>query len=249
MNNLPTALVGLSKEALGLSATCEAMVKQPGVSDGSTVVRRAAFLDRDGVINKMFYQPEFGILDSPANPDQFELLPGAGEAIAELNGLGLLVIVVSNQPGIAKGKFTPALLEAMEQKMALGIEAGGGKLDAAFYCLHHPEAVLEEYRLRCECRKPEPGLLLRAARERKIDLASSYMIGDGVTDIAAGRAVGATTLFVNTRKCYNCEALADHAAWPDYLVADLSEAATVIQKIECGDLESVQPFVLKCAVP
>jgi D-glycero-D-manno-heptose 1,7-bisphosphate phosphatase len=223
------------------------MLDRASVSNRSTGVRRAVFVDRDGVINGMFYHPDFGILDSPANPDQFELLPRAGEAIAELNRLGLLVIVVSNQPGIAKGKFTQALLEAIEQKMKSNIEAAGGTLDAAFYCLHHPAAVLEEYRVRCECRKPAPGLLLRAAREWNIDLTGSYMIGDGVTDIEAGRAAGATTLFVNSRKCYNCEALADQVVWPDYLVADLTEAATVIRRLEAGDLESVEPFVLKCA--
>jgi D-glycero-D-manno-heptose 1,7-bisphosphate phosphatase len=223
------------------------MLDRASVSNENTIARRAVFLDRDGVINRMFYQPEFGILDSPANPDQFELLPRAGEAIAELNGLGLLVIVVSNQPGIAKGKFTQALLDAIEQKMTSNIEAAGGKLDAAYNCLHHPDAVLEEYRSRCECRKPAPGLLLRAAREWNIDLTSSYMIGDGVTDIAAGRAAGTATLFVNSRKCYNCEALADQAVWPDYLVGDLSEAATLIRKLEAGDLDSFEPFVLKCA--
>lgn len=223
------------------------MLDRAQVSNQHTGVRRAVFLDRDGVINKMFYHAEFGILDSPANPDQFELLPRAGEAVAELNSLGLLVIVVSNQPGIAKEKFTPALLEAMERKMTLEIEGAGGKLDSVYYCLHHPEASLEEYRVICECRKPEPGLLLRAAREWDLDLASSYMVGDGVTDVAAGLAAGATTLFVNSRKCYNCEALADRSVWPDYLVADLKEAATVIRGLETGDSKSVQPFALNCA--
>lgn len=216
-------------------------------SNQDTIARRAVFLDRDGVVNRMFYHPEFGILDSPANPDQFELVPRAGEAIAELNRLGLLVIVVSNQPGVAKGKFTPVLLEAMERKMASEIKAAGGKLDAVYNCLHHPEASVKEYRVLCDCRKPEPGLLLKAARDWNIGLTSSYMIGDGVTDIAAGRAAGATTLFVNSRKCYNCEALAERAVWPDFLVADLAEAATVIRKLEAGDLNSVQPFVLRCA--
>lgn len=217
------------------------------ISNSGKGVRRAVFVDRDGVINKMFYHAEFGILDSPANPDQFELLPRAGEAVAELNRLGFLVIVVSNQPGIAKGKFTPALLEAMERKMMSGIEGAGGKLDSVYYCLHHPEASRVEYRVSCECRKPKPGLLQKAAREWDIDLASSYMVGDGVTDVAAGRAAGATTLFVNSRKCYNCESLSDHSAWPDYLVADLKEAATVIRGIETGDPKSAQPFVLNCA--
>ncbi|HVG21833.1 MAG TPA: HAD family hydrolase [Blastocatellia bacterium] len=208
--------------------------------------RRAVFVDRDGVINRMFFDPEHGTADSPANPDQFALMPGAGKAIAALNHLGLLVIVVSNQPGIAKGKFTRAALEAMEGKMVRGLEAEGARLDAVYNCLHHPDASVDEYRVRCECRKPLPGLLVKAAREWEVDLAGSYMVGDGVTDIAAGRAAGATTLFVNSRKCYNCDALAAHGAWPDYIVGDLGEAATVIQSLEGGDKDSVRQFILKC---
>lgn len=126
--------------------------------------RRAVFLDRDGVIVEMVYHTEFGFVDSPGNPDQIRLLPGAGEAIAELNGLNLRVIVVSNQPGIAKGKFMPALPDAMDRKMCAAIEASGGKLNAVYHCLHHPEAALAELRVCCECRKPKPGLLQRAAR-------------------------------------------------------------------------------------
>src|SRR5215208_2998015 len=97
-----------------------------GVSSIATAnTRRAAFIDRDGVINRMVFDPEFGTVDSPANPEQFVLLPGVGEAIAEINRLGLLTIIVSNQPGIAKGKFTPALLEAMESRMRAMIQGAG----------------------------------------------------------------------------------------------------------------------------
>ncbi len=195
----------------------------------------------------MFFHAEFGITDSPANPEQFELLPGVADAIAELNRTGLLVIVVSNQPGIAKGKFTPALLCAMESKMIADIEAAGGRLDAIYNCLHHPEARLAEYRVRCDCRKPEPGLLVKAAREWNIDLPGSYMIGDGVTDMIAGRAAGVTTLFASSRKCYNCDSLIEHNAWPDYIVGDLSEAAVVIRSLEAGDKDSARQFTLKCA--
>jgi len=212
-------------------------------------LRRAAFLDRDGVINRMFLHPEFGTVDSPANPEQFELLPGVGPAIAELNRLGLLVIVVSNQPGIAKGKFTAPLLAAIECKMRVDIKAGGGHLDAVYHCLHHPDAVLDEYRAACDCRKPQPGLLRQAARDWQIDLSGSFMIGDGVTDIAAGCAVKATTLFVNSRKCYHCDSLAAHNAWPDYLVGDLQEAALVIRRLEMGDRDWAQQFALKCLAP
>jgi D-glycero-D-manno-heptose 1,7-bisphosphate phosphatase len=208
----------------------------------------AVFIDRDGVINRMVLHPDFGIVDSPANLDQFELLPGVGEAMVELNRLGLLVVVVSNQPGIAKGKFTTALLHAMQDKMKAGIEASGGRVDAIYNCLHHPEALLNEYRAVCDCRKPKPGLLLNAAREWNIDLSTSYMIGDGVTDMAAGCAVGAITLFVNSRKCYHCDALTEQNALPDYLVKDLREAAQVIGNLEAGDKNSIAQFIFNCAV-
>lgn len=216
-------------------------------SDVQPKALRAVFIDRDGVINRMFFHPDFGTVDSPANSEQFVLCDGVGEAIATLKQAGLLVIVVSNQPGIAKGKFTLALLGSIEKKMIAGIAESGGSVDAIYNCLHHPEALLDEYRTACACRKPEPGLLLQAAREWGIDLRHSYMIGDGVTDVLAGRAAGTTTLFVNRRKCYNCDSLTEHAVWPDYLVSDLSEAVTVIQNLESGDRDAVLKYVLTCA--
>src|SRR5438552_5233180 len=160
------------------------------ISKSSSRSRRAVFLDRDGVINRMVYNAEFGTIDSPANPDQLEILPYVSEAIAILNRLGLLVVVVSNQPGIAKGKFSFSLLEAMESKMHSLVAAHGGKIDGVYYCLHHPQAAVSELRIECNCRKPGPGLLLEAARERNIDLSGSYMVGDGITEIIAGHSAG-----------------------------------------------------------
>jgi D-glycero-D-manno-heptose 1,7-bisphosphate phosphatase len=119
--------------------------------------QNAIFLDRDGVINPYVYHPEFGTMDSPCSPDEFMLAPGAGEAVAEFNRLGLLVVGVSNQPGIAKGKFTPAVLQQVNAKMHAGIAERGGKLDAVYYCLHHPDAALPAYCVRCECRNRVPG--------------------------------------------------------------------------------------------
>jgi HAD superfamily hydrolase (TIGR01662 family) len=102
--------------------------------------QRAAFLDRDGVINAYVYNSEFGTVDSPANPDEFALLPGAAEAITKLNEAGLLAIVVSNQPGIAKGRFTLKLLETMTEKMKRLVAGTGGRLDAVYYCPPIPKA-------------------------------------------------------------------------------------------------------------
>lgn len=209
---------------------------------------RAVFLDRDGVINHMVYDVEFGLVDSPANPDQFTLFEGIGAAIASLNCLGLLVIVVSNQPGIAKGKFNADLLEAMTDKMTAAIQGDGGKVDAIYYCLHHPQSSLPEYALKCGCRKPRPGLLLQAAKEWNIDLRQSYMVGDGITDVLAGQAAGATTLFVSSRKCYICDSLAEHNTEPDYMVADLVEAADLIQNIEYKNMNAAAAYKFGCKI-
>jgi D-glycero-D-manno-heptose 1,7-bisphosphate phosphatase len=206
-------------------------------------MRRAVFLDRDGTINHMVYNPQFGLVDSPANPDEFQLLPGAGEAIRQINGMGLLAIVVSNQPGVAKGKFTLPLLEAMTSKMHQELKRTHAKLDSVHYCLHHPDAALPEYRLRCECRKPKPGLVRQAARKLEIDLANSYLVGDGITDLLAGQLAGCRTLFVSSRKCYICDEMTRHDVRPDYVVSSLGEAVQVIQEIQRGDGRHLSPHV------
>jgi D,D-heptose 1,7-bisphosphate phosphatase len=199
------------------------------------VQRRAIFLDRDGVINEYAYNAEFGLVDSPTNLKEFRLFPGVPEAIAEFNRLGLLVIVVSNQPGIAKGKFSKTLLSAITRKMEVAVRARGGKIDGVYYCLHHPEAVTCEYRLRCDCRKPAPGLILQSAKEWNIDLQRSYTVGDGIVDILAGQAAGTLTIFISSRKCYVCDELSRHGLKPDYIASGLSEAAQIISALEAGE--------------
>ncbi len=200
--------------------------------------RRAVFLDRDGVINAMCLDPEHGLVDSPANPEQFTLLPGVAQAIYKLKEMNFLTVVVSNQPGIAKGKLTPALLDAMTGKMMQELETGRSQPDAIYYCLHHPNALLEEYRTICDCRKPEPGLLLKAAKDLDIDLAQSYMIGDGVTDIQAGSRAGCKTVWIGNWKCDVCEVARRLDAMPDYKAGDLLTAVELIRSEEqaCGNI-------------
>lgn len=212
-------------------------------------MNRAVFLDRDGTINALVYNPDFGLVDSPANPGEFELLPGVGEAIRAINQMGLLAVVISNQPGVAKGKFTLSLLEAVTEKMRLEVAKTGGILDAVYYCLHHPEAVRDEYRFNCNCRKPKSGLFLKASQELDIDLSQSYMIGDGITDILAGQAAGATTLFVSSRKCYICDEFSRQGVQFDYIVVDLPQAVEVIQTIEAGGGEILAQYASMIGVP
>ncbi|HEV2490517.1 MAG TPA: HAD-IIIA family hydrolase [Candidatus Acidoferrales bacterium] len=196
------------------------------------MARQAVFLDRDGVVNAYACDSEFGTIDSPAHPGQFALLPGAAEAVAKLNEAGLLAIVVSNQPGVAKGRFTPAVLEAITGKMKVLIEQGGGRLDAVYYCPHHHEGSVDSYRQRCNCRKPHAGLFEKAAREWDIDLGRSYTVGDGVIDMLAGCRAGTKTIFVSARKCYVCSELTKQNVWPDWVVGNLPEAVELIIKAE-----------------
>lgn len=196
------------------------------------MTQRAVFLDRDGTINAMVYNSDFGLVDSPANPGEFELLPGVGDAIRSINQMGLLAVVISNQPGIAKGKFVLSKLEEITRKMHQEVAEKDGILDAVYYCLHHPDAIVDQYRVTCNCRKPKPGLLVKAAQELDIDLRQSYMIGDGITDILAGQVVGATTMFVGSRKCYICDEFSKQKAQCDYIVVDLPQAVKIIQTLE-----------------
>lgn len=202
------------------------------ISRPSAGAHRAIFLDRDGVINAMWLDPDHGTVDSPIHPDQFRLLPGVPEAIRHLRALGFRIVVVSNQPGIGKGKMAAHVLGAITRNMRAELAAAGAPLDAVYYCLHHPEAALSVYRQDCQCRKPRPGLIRRAGAELALDLSRSYMIGDGVVDIQAGKAVGCTTIWLGTLKCEMCKVMRQRDAEPDHVAATLYEAAQLIGEKE-----------------
>ena len=159
-------------------------------------MKRAVFLDRDGVINAAPYNAEEGKYDSPYTLADFRFLPGAKQAIRLLNQKGWLTIVVSNQPGIAKRKCSAPFLEELNERMRAGLAASGAHLDAIYYCLHHPQALVSELRETCRCRKPQPGLLLTAASDLQVDLTTSYMVGDGIQDVEAGLAAGCKPILV-----------------------------------------------------
>lgn len=191
---------------------------------------KAVFLDRDGVINEIVYFPELGVLDSPLNPKQFKLLPGVAKAIRIFNRLGLKVVVTSNQPAIAKGKMTKELFEKIQLKMRRELRKGGARIDAEYYCFHHPSAKYAKYRIRCKCRKPKPGLLLMAAKDLGLDLSKSYLAGDSLTDIEAGRAVGCKTFLIGYLKSYLAKLIDDKGVRPDFIVPSLRHAARIIKK-------------------
>src|SRR5215469_13703511 len=190
---------------------------------------KAAFLDRDGVINSLIYHQDMGIIDSPFTLAQFRVLPRVPQAIRRLNDLGLAVIIASNQPGIAKGHFDAGLLEQFDQKLHLALRRVGARIDATYYCLHHPKAVIKQLRQRCQCRKPGIGLLLQAARDLGLSLAGSYMVGDGITDLEAGTTVGCRTVFIGTWKCEICQLTHPRGLRPSFVAKDLWEASEFIQ--------------------
>ena len=191
---------------------------------------RAVFLDRDGVINEIVHFPELGLLDSPLNPKQFKLLPNVARAIKVFNDLGLKVVVVSNQPVLAKGKTTKELFEKIRVKMARELKKGGAHVDAEYYCFHHPEAKYAKYRVNCDCRKPKPGMIFKATKDLGIDVSKSYLVGDGVNDIEAGKAAGCTTFLVGYLKSYLLKFIEESGVCPDYVVPSLLDAAKIIKK-------------------
>ncbi|MEA5135002.1 MAG: HAD-IIIA family hydrolase [Candidatus Fimivivens sp.] len=151
--------------------------------------QKAVFLDRDGTINKYV-----GFL---RNIDDFELLPGAVEMIKKINKIGYLAIVVTNQPVIARGEVSWDELNEIHNKMETLLGQQGAYLDEIFVCPHHPDKGFPgerpEYKMECECRKPKPGMLLKAAELYNIDLEQSYMVGDSDVDMIAGKAAGCKT--------------------------------------------------------
>jgi D,D-heptose 1,7-bisphosphate phosphatase len=186
------------------------------------------FLDRDGVVNELVYYEEHGIIDSPFTVAQFRLLPGVIKAVQELRDAGYTVVLVSNQPGIAKGHMSREAFNKIKERMKEELTKGGTCLDGEYYCLHHPEAVVAELRANCECRKPKPGLLLQAARDLNIDLSTSCMVGDGLTDVVAGKKAGCRTILLGRMKCDVCRMMDDLDARPDGIATHLTEAARII---------------------
>ena len=158
--------------------------------------RRAVFLDRDGTLNKLVYYKDHGIVDSPFTPAQLVLLPQVLPALRALRKKGFALILVSNQPGVAKGNMSPRAFSQIDRKLDRLLAKGGVSLDAKYYCQHHPEAKNAAYRKKCACRKPMPGMILSAAKAHGISLSRSYMAGDGINDMKAARAAGCKAVFI-----------------------------------------------------
>ncbi len=183
--------------------------------------RKAIFLDRDGVINEE--------VDQLCKVEDLKIYDSTAKAIKKINEIGDLAIIISNQPMIAKGFMTENDLNGIHKKIETELGKKGAKIDAIYYCPHHPDigfpGEIPELKIKCNCRKPEIGLFLKAKKDFNIDLKNSYSIGDKTSDILAGKRAGCKTILVKTGyggkdKLFNAK--------PDFVAKNLSEVIKII---------------------
>ncbi len=182
--------------------------------------RPAVFLDRDGTIIE-----DVGYLDTL---DRVTFFPWTVDTIRALNCAGLAVVVVTNQSGIARGLFTKAFVDETHRYLTARLEMGGARVDAYYYCPHHPDGTVAEYRRHCDCRKPAPGLIDRATNDLGLDPARSFVVGDRWLDVQLGRAVGARTILVRTGIGAVEETRPPSGVTADTIVDNLAAAASWI---------------------
>lgn len=178
--------------------------------------KTAVFLDRDDTIIR-----DPGYLSDPSG---IEILPGAAEAIRSLNRAHIQAIVITNQSGIARGFFDEKTLQAIHDRLRAMLAADGATIDAIYYCPHHPEGVVEEYRTECDCRKPGPGLLLQAAHDFMLDLERCYLVGDKPIDIETIHRVGGKGVLIRNVKYPST------GETPDYSTDTVQDAVNWILK-------------------
>ena len=177
-------------------------------------MERAVFLDRDGTIIEH--------IDYVYDCSQVKFIPRASEAIRLLNESGFKVIIITNQPGVARGYFTEETVREINKYIQECLAKQGARIDEAYYCPHHTEGIIEEYVKECDCRKPKPGMIERAVREVGIDLECSFVIGDRNIDVEAGDRAGCKTILLTGKDPLNNEE--EIAPIADYVAPDLYEA-------------------------
>ena len=185
-------------------------------------MKPAVFLDRDGTICE-----QMGYIN---HPSRLVILPGVPEAIRVLNEKGFYVIVVSNQSGVARGYFPESLVQDINKIMVQSVLRQGGRIDAVYYCPHHPHGIVKKYAKRCECRKPDIGLINQALKRFPIDMGGSWVVGDTCSDLEMARNAGLKGVLVKTG--YGLGELQyvmpGRQVKPDYVAHDLLDAARYI---------------------
>jgi histidinol-phosphate phosphatase family protein len=186
---------------------------------------RAVFLDRDGTLIE-----ESGYLD---RLDRLIFYPYTVDAVRQLNRAGFLVVVITNQAGVARGIVREEFVQVAHDHISRRLQAGGARVDAFYFCPHHPAGIVESLRVRCDCRKPAPGMLRKAAADLDIDLQQSFCVGDRWHDVDAGYAAGTRTLLVRTGYGASAEGAKREGPAPDAVVDNLAAAAAWILANGC----------------
>ena len=187
-------------------------------------MRPAVFLDRDGTVLE-----EAGYLD---RLERLAFFPFAIDAVRLLNRGGFAVVVITNQSGVGRAMYEEAFVIRAHQVLDERVRSAGARIDAYYYCPHHPEAEVEKYRLDCDCRKPRPGMLRQAAADLDLDLSRSFAIGDKWTDVQAGLAAGGKGILVRTGYGRSSETSPRRSVEPTFIADDLIAATAWILRQE-----------------
>jgi len=199
-------------------------------------VNKAVFLDRDGVITK---EPPY----YAHKIDQLELIPKSAEAIRLLNKNGFKVIIISNQSGVARGYYQEKDIQIYNNEMKRQLEEKGARIDAIYYCPHHPEATIKEYKIDCDCRKPKPGMLRQAEKDLNLDLKRSFLVGDKMSDIEAGYRAGCKTILVLTGQGDGeLKKIPEMDIKLNYISNDLFAAIQIIKRNNKSKEDNIKPL-------
>jgi D-glycero-D-manno-heptose 1,7-bisphosphate phosphatase len=190
-------------------------------------MKKAVFLDRDGVINNLVLNTGTGEYEPPHSADDLMLVPGAIRSLHDLQGAGFDLFLVSNQPDYAKGKTTLERIREVHESLDNILKSKGILFRDYYYCYHHPDGIVPEYSFACECRKPKPYFLQKAARDYRIDLTVSWMVGDRDTDIECGKAAGTRTILVLEPHSVGYRG----SGSPDYMAGNIREAVRIILRL------------------
>jgi len=189
-------------------------------------MKPAIFLDRDGVINKLILNPATGEYEPPHSVDDLVLFPDVIRSLCDLHDAGFDLFLVSNQPDYAKGKTTLEQIRAVHERLDHILKSEGILFRDYYYCYHHPNGIVPEYSFACECRKPNPYFLLKAARDYDIDLENSWMIGDRDSDIECGKAAGTRTILIEEQHSSGLRG----SSCPDFTIKSIKEIIQIIRR-------------------
>jgi len=189
-------------------------------------VNKAVFLDRDGVINPLIFNPSTSEYESPHFPEDFSIYPYVVKSLKLIREYGYIIIVVSNQPSYAKGKTSLENIKTIEKLLSDFSLENESLIDEFYYCYHHPNGIVPEYAFSCRCRKPNTLFLEEAVKKFDLDTTNCYFIGDQDTDIQCGKAMGLKTIKINNKHTINKSG----KEIPDEFAANLYEAAVKVVK-------------------